>query len=67
LLVRDEHELVQKAVGSWVREAGKKDQKRLLRFLKAHAGTMPRPMLRYPVEQLAPEVRAKYISRVTKG
>jgi 3-methyladenine DNA glycosylase AlkD len=54
--------LVQKAVGSWIREAGKKDQKRLLRFLKLHAGTMPRPMLRHAVEQLAPEVRAKYIS-----
>jgi len=65
LLVHDEHELVQKAVGSWIREAGKKDQKRLLRFLKAHAGTMPRPMLRNAVEQLPPEVRAKYVS--TKG
>ena len=62
LLARDEHELVQKAVGSWVREAGKKDQKRLLRFLKAHAGTMPRPMLRYAVEKLDPELRGKYVS-----
>jgi 3-methyladenine DNA glycosylase AlkD len=62
LLVRDEHDLVQKAVGSCLREAGKKDPKRLVRFLKAHGGTMPRPMLRYAVEQLAPEVRAKYIS-----
>jgi hypothetical protein len=51
-----------KAVGSWVREAGKKDQKRLLRFLKSHPGSMPRTMLRYAVEKLAPEVRAKYIS-----
>ena len=49
----------------WIRDAGKKDRKRLLRFLKAHAGTMPRPMLRNAVEQLAPEVRAKYVS--TRG
>jgi 3-methyladenine DNA glycosylase AlkD len=62
LLVRDEHDLVQKAVGWCLREAGKKDQKRLLRFLKDHSGTMPRPTLRYAVEQLAPELRVKYIS-----
>jgi 3-methyladenine DNA glycosylase AlkD len=66
LLVHDSHELVQKAVGSWVREAGKKDQKRLLRFLKSYAGSMPRTMLRYAVEKLAPEVRAKYISAAAK-
>src|SRR4030095_6064715 len=30
ILISDEHDLVQKAVGSWLREAGKKDQKRLL-------------------------------------
>ncbi len=61
LLVHDAHDLVQKAVGSWVREAGKKDQQRLLRFLKSYAAAMPRTMLRYAVEKLAPEVRAKYL------
>jgi 3-methyladenine DNA glycosylase AlkD len=34
ILVNDKHELVQKAAGSWVREAGKRDQKRLLQFLE---------------------------------
>jgi 3-methyladenine DNA glycosylase AlkD/uncharacterized protein YndB with AHSA1/START domain len=62
LLVHDGHDLVQKAVGSWVREAGKKDQPRLLRFLDAHAAAMPRTMLRYAVERLAPEVRGTYLS-----
>jgi 3-methyladenine DNA glycosylase AlkD/outer membrane protein assembly factor BamB len=62
MLVRDDHELVQKAVGSWVREAGKRDQKRLLRFLDAHARTMPRTMLRYAVEKLAPRTRANYLA-----
>jgi 3-methyladenine DNA glycosylase AlkD len=61
-LADDEHELVQKAVGSWVREAGKRDQKRLLRFLDTHSGSMPRTILRYAVEKLAPAVRAKYMS-----
>jgi len=46
ILVNDKHELVQKAVGSWIREAGKKDQKRLLSFLDKHAKTMPRTILR---------------------
>jgi 3-methyladenine DNA glycosylase AlkD len=61
VLVRDSHELVQKAVGSWIREAGKKDQKRLIIFLDAHAKTMPRAMLRYAVEKLPATVRKKYI------
>jgi 3-methyladenine DNA glycosylase AlkD len=61
LLVRDEHELVQKAVGSWIREAGKKDQPRLLRFLKTHAAEMPRTMLRYAVEKLPPAMRKQFM------
>ena len=61
ILVRDTHELVQKAVGSWIREAGKKDQKRLLNFLNSHAGSMAPPMLRSAVEKLAPKLRTQYI------
>ena len=61
LLVRDEHELVQKAVGSWIREAGKKDQPRLVRFIKTHAAEMPRTMLRYAVEKLPPAIRKQFI------
>jgi 3-methyladenine DNA glycosylase AlkD len=61
LLVKDKHELVQKAVGSWLREAGKKDQKQLVRFLDKHAASMPRPMLRYSVEKLPPAQRTKFL------
>ncbi len=61
LLVGDEHELVQKAVGSWIREAGKKDQPRLIRFLKTHAAEMPRTMLRYAVEKLPLATRKQFI------
>jgi len=61
LLVEDVHELVQKAVGSWIREAGKKDARRLVRFLEKHARSMPRTMLRYAVEKLPPAVRAKFL------
>ena len=61
MLVDDDHDLVQKAVGSWLREAGKKDQQRLVRFLRTHGDSMPRTMLRYAVEKLPPAVRAKFL------
>lgn len=61
LLTQDKHELVQKAVGSWVREAGKKDQKQLVSFLEQHAKSMPRTMLRYAVEKLPPPQRTKFL------
>ena len=49
------------AVGSWLREAGKRDQKRLLQFLKLHATFMPRVMLRYAVDKLPVAVRQKFL------
>ena len=61
ILAKDKHELVQKAVGSWVREAGKRDQKQLVRFLEKHAESMPRTMLRYAVEKLPPAQRTKFL------
>ena len=61
LLVDDPHDLVQKAVGSWLREAGKRDQPRLVGFLLKHASTMPRTMLRYATEKLPPATRAKFM------
>ncbi len=52
ILVNDKQDLVQKAVGGWIREAGKKDSRKLLSFLDKYAATMPRTMLRYAVEHL---------------
>ena len=63
LLVKDNHELVQKAVGSWIREAGKKDQKQLVRFLETHAGAMSRTMLRYAVEKLPAADKKKFLGK----
>lgn len=51
ILINDEHELIHKAVGSWIREAGKKDESRLKAFLDSHAATMPRITLRYATEK----------------
>jgi 3-methyladenine DNA glycosylase AlkD len=61
ILVHDKHELVQKGVGSWLREAGKRDQKQLVRFLERHAGSMPRTLLRYAVEKLPAAQRAEFL------
>ena len=61
ILVNDKHELVQKGVGSWLREAGKRDQKQLVSFLEKHAATMPRTILRYAVEKLPAVQRKKFL------
>lgn len=51
LLVDDKEELINKAVGSWIREAGKKDESRLKAFLEKFAPIMPRVTLRYAIEK----------------
>ena len=61
ILVGDRQELVQKAVGSWVREAGKRDPQRLIKFLDKHAATMPRITLRYAIEKLRKAQREHYL------
>lgn len=62
ILRSDKHELVQKAVGSWIREAGKKDQQRLVQFLEKYSATLPRTILRYAVEKLPASQRAKFLA-----
>lgn len=61
LLVSDTHDLIHKAVGWMLREAGKRDEQALKDFLEAHARVMPRTMLRYSVERLHPADRARYM------
>jgi 3-methyladenine DNA glycosylase AlkD len=62
-LVNDDHDLVQKAVGGSLREAGKHDRGRLLGFLDDHAATMPRTVLRYAIEHLDKDQRSDYMTR----
>jgi hypothetical protein len=66
ILANDPHDLVQKAVGGWIREAGKRDEQRLRDYLDRNAPTMSRTALRYAVEHLLPEVRDHYLDLKNK-
>jgi 3-methyladenine DNA glycosylase AlkD len=67
MLVNDKHELVNKAVGSWIREAGKKAPKKLLAFLDEHAAYMPAVTLQYAIEKLTATERKRYQALRQKG
>jgi 3-methyladenine DNA glycosylase AlkD len=60
VLLHDDEDLIHKAVGGWLRHAGTLDRPRLLAFLDRHAAGMPRTMLRYAIEHLDADQRARY-------
>jgi 3-methyladenine DNA glycosylase AlkD len=61
ILLNDVEELVAKAVGWMLREAGKRDERLLCQFLDRHAARIRRTALRYAIERLPKDLQAYYL------
>jgi 3-methyladenine DNA glycosylase AlkD len=67
LLMEDMHDLIHKACGWMLREVGKREPESLRAFLDENAARMPRTMLRYALEKLAPRERQHYMKKTILG
>ena len=63
ILLHHPHDLIQKAVGWLLREAGKRNKEKLVAFLKPRYTTMPRTMLRYAIEKFPKDERLAYLKK----
>ena len=61
ILLHHPHDLIHKAVGWLLREAGKRDKAALEAWLEPRCRTMPRTMLRYAIEKFPEEERKRYL------
>ena len=64
LMMYHPHDLMHKAIGWMLREAGKRDPERLYDYVMSHRADMPRTMLRYAIEKFSPKERAILMKRV---
>ena len=64
LMMQHSHDLMHKAIGWMLREAGKRDSERLYDYVMSHRADMPRTMLRYAIEKFSPKERAILMKRV---
>ena len=63
ILLHHPHDLIHKAVGWLLREAGKKDKAALVAWLQPRCPQMPRTMLRYAIEKFTAQERQAFLSR----
>ena len=63
ILLHHPHDLLHKAVGWLLREAGKRDRDALVKYLEPRYPTMPRTMLRYAIEKFPEAERQQYLKK----
>lgn len=65
----DPHDLIHKAAGWLLREAGRTDAARLERYLLEHGASIPRTTIRYAIEKFPVETRMRVLqqTRESKG
>ena len=63
LMMQYPHDLMHKAIGWMLREAGKRDSNRLYDYVMNHRADMPRTMLRYAIEKFSPKERSMLMKR----
>lgn len=63
LMMQHPHDLMHKAIGWMLREAGKRNPERLYDYVMSHRADVPRTMLRYAIEKFSPKERAILMKR----
>jgi len=63
----DRNDLIQKAVGWMLREAGKSDERRLEAYLRANGPSIPRTTVRYAIERFPEAKRLKLLAITREG
>ncbi len=63
IMMHHPHDLMHKAIGWMLREAGKRDANRLYNYVMSHRADMPRTMLRYAIEKFSPAERSILMKR----
>ena len=63
LMMQHPHDLMHKAIGWMLREAGKRNPERLYDYVMSHRADMPRTMLRYAIEKFSPKERSMLMKR----